>query len=64
MWYNLYEFLHEAWDMCFWTLPAIIVAVIMVIVGVVHWRKQKKREEAFEKRLADMIQQTGAVTGE
>ncbi len=58
MWLDLYHFLHETWNMCFWTLPALILAVLMVIIGCVHRRNTKKREEAYEKKLADMIQQT------
>ena len=45
MLYNLYVFDHNVLHMCFWTLPAIIAAAAMVIVGLVHGHNQKKREK-------------------
>ena len=42
--------------MCFWTLPAIIAAAAMVIVGLVHGHNQKKREKKFEEELAEKLQ--------
>ena len=49
MLYNLYVFDHNVLHMCFWTLPAIIAAAAMVIVGFVHGHNQKKREKKFEE---------------
>ena len=49
MMYNLYMFDHNILHICFWTLPAIVVGIIMVVMAVVHNRNQKKREEAFEE---------------
>lgn len=51
MWLDLYEFTHDTLGMCFWTLPALITAGIMVIVGLVHWRNQRKRDKEFEERM-------------
>ena len=52
MLYNLYVFDHNVLHMCFWTLPAIIAAAAMVIVGLVHGHNQKK----FEEELAEKLQ--------
>lgn len=51
MMYNLYLFDHNILHICFWTLPAIVVGIVMVIMAVVHNRNQKKRQEAFEAEM-------------
>lgn len=53
MFYDLYMFDHNFLHICFWTLPAIIVGIIMVIMAVTHDHKQKKREKEFEKELEE-----------
>lgn len=54
MMYDLYMFDHGILHICFWTLPAIIVGLVMVIMAVTHDHKQKKREKKFEEELAEM----------
>lgn len=49
--YNLWHFLHDQWGMHFWTLPAIIVGVIMVVMVIWHNRSQKKRQADFEEQM-------------
>ena len=49
MLYNIYQFVHESLGLCFWDIPALIVAALMVIVALVHHRNQKKREDDYEK---------------
>lgn len=49
MLYNLYTFGHEI-GICFWTLLSVPVAVLMVIMGLVHWHNQRKREKKYEDR--------------
>lgn len=53
MMYDLYMFDHGVLHIHFWTLPAILVALIMLIMILVHNHKQKKREKDFEKELAN-----------
>ena len=48
---QLYMFDHNILHMCFWTLPAILIGVVMIIMAVVHNRNQRKRQEAFEKEM-------------
>ena len=48
---DLYNFDHNVLHICFWTLPAIIVGVVMVIMAVWHNRNQKKREKEFEEEM-------------
>ena len=36
MLYNIYQFVHESLGLCFWDIPALIVAALMVIVALVH----------------------------
>ena len=51
MFYNLYMFAHNILHICFWTLPAIIVGLVMIIMAVTHNHKQKKREKKFEEEM-------------
>jgi cytochrome c-type biogenesis protein CcmH/NrfF len=37
--------------MCFWTLPALLLGVVMLIMGLVHGHNQKKREKEFEEKM-------------
>ena len=55
---QLYYFDHEVLRMCFWTLPAILVGVVMIIMALVHNRNQRKREESFEKELEPVSEDT------
>lgn len=61
MFYNLYLFDHNILHICFWTLPAIIVGVIMVVMLLVHNRNQKKRQEEFEEELSQAAGNPGAA---
>jgi anaerobic C4-dicarboxylate transporter len=55
MLYDLYMFDHNILHICFWTLPAIIVGVIMLTILMEHNHKQKKREKEFEEQLEEKI---------
>lgn len=50
---NWYIFNHDILHICFWTLPAIVVGIVMVIMAVVHNRNQKKRQEEFEAEMGE-----------
>ena len=54
MLYNLYMFDHNVLHMCFWTLPAILIGIAMIVIVLVHNHKQKKREEGFEEQMEEM----------
>ena len=45
---------HNVLHMCFWTLPAILIGIAMIVIVLVHNHKQKKREEAFEEQMEEM----------
>ncbi|MDE7325808.1 MAG: hypothetical protein K2N63_05975 [Lachnospiraceae bacterium] len=51
MLYNLYTYAHGNWDMCFWTLLSVLVAVIMVVMILGHTLNQWKRQKDFEKKM-------------
>lgn len=53
MLYNLYMFDHNVLHMCFWTLPAILIGIAMIVIVLVHNHKQKKREEDFEEQMEE-----------
>ncbi len=48
---QLYMFDHNVLHICFWTLPAIIVGVVMIVMAVVHNRNQKKRQKEFDEEM-------------
>lgn len=54
---QLYEFIHDTLGVCFWTAPAIIAALGMMIMGIVHGHNQKKRDKDFEKDLEKEIEE-------
>ena len=55
MLYDLYLFDHNVLHICFWTLPMVILLVIMVIMAIVHKRKFNQREEEFNAQLEEKI---------
>ena len=56
MLYNIYQFVHESLGLCFWDIPALIVAALMVIVALVHHRNQKMREDDYEKEREENLE--------
>ena len=54
MLYNLYVLDRNVLHLCFWTLPALLLAVAMVAVGLVHGHRQEKRKKEFEEQLSDL----------
>ena len=52
---QLYNFVHDTFGVCFWTAPAAITALVMVVMGLVHGHNQKKRDKDFEKDLEKEI---------
>lgn len=53
---QFYEFVHSI-GIHVWEIPALIAALAMIVVGLVHWRNQSKREKDFEKELEENRQQ-------
>lgn len=50
-----FEFVHNL-GIHSWDIPALIVAVILVVMILVHCHNQKKREKGFEEELDQKIQ--------
>ena len=50
-----FEFVHNL-GIHSWDIPALIVAVILVVMILVHRHNQKKREKDFEEELDQKIQ--------
>lgn len=44
----IYEWVHDVLGTCFWTLPAIIVLIVCVVMFIVHAVKQKNRDKDIE----------------
>lgn len=58
----LYTWVHEVLGMCFYTLPFFGVCLAMIIVGFVHWHKQKKRDDEFEDMMEDKLKKIEEAT--
>lgn len=52
----LYDFLHNNLGTCFWLFPSFLVGVAMVVMGLTHSYRHKKREREFEERLEALQQ--------
>ena len=50
-----FEFVHNL-GIHSWDIPALIVAVILVVMILVHCHNQKKRKKDFEEELDQKIQ--------
>ena len=57
-----YEFVHSL-GLHSWDIPALIVVLIIVIVGLVHTRNQKKREKDFEEERAKKLEELKGTSG-
>ena len=40
-----------------YTLPTIITGAGMAVMGLVHWRNQRKRDKDFEEKLEDKLKE-------
>jgi sensor domain CHASE-containing protein len=40
-----------------WEIPTLIVVLIMIVMGLVHWYNQRKRNSDFESELENKIQE-------
>ena len=56
MLYNLYQFVHNSLGLHFWDIPALLVAVAMIIVIMVHGHNQKKRENKYEEERQEKLE--------
>lgn len=50
-----FEFVHNL-GIHSWDIPALVIAVILVVMILVHRHNQKKREKDFEEELDQKIQ--------
>lgn len=48
MWIEAYGNWVHSLGLHLYTIPTIIVAIVAIVLGVVHWVKQKKRDKDFE----------------
>ena len=53
---QFYEFAHNL-GVHVWVIPSLVVMPVMGIMGIVHWRNQKKRDSDFEDELNEKIQE-------
>ena len=66
--FKWHELIHNAYGFaslsCLWTLLALAVLVLMVVMYLVHSRNQKKREDDFEKDMEDKYGPAGSMAAE
>ena len=48
---KIWNFAHDTLGMHVYVLLMIFIAIVMVVIGIVHSIKQKKRNEKFEDEL-------------
>ena len=58
----IHAWTHQTLGMCFYTLPALLIGVIMIVVGLLHWRRQDKREADFKKELIPVKKERPVMT--
>jgi Na+/proline symporter len=46
---NYYNYCHQVLGIHMYTIPLIIVAVLMIVMGLIHWLNQHKRQEEFDE---------------
>lgn len=51
--FQFHEYVHNQYGLCLWTVLAFIVFAIMVVIAVIHIIKQGKRNEDFDREMAD-----------
>lgn len=54
--YEFWTFSHDVLGMHFYAIPTMVVALAGAITALVHHHNQKKRDEDFEKELAEKLQ--------
>ncbi len=52
---QLWNFFHSI-GFHFYTIPALVVLLIALGAGLIHWRRQKKRDEEHEDRLEEIYE--------
>lgn len=55
MLYELYVFDHQMLHICFWTLPMLILGVIMIFMAIGHRHNQEKREKKFNEQMEEKL---------
>ena len=52
---QLWNFFHSI-GFHFYTIPGLVVLLIALAAGLIHWRRQKKRDEEHEDRLEEIYE--------
>ncbi|MGI6766259.1 MAG: hypothetical protein ACOX4R_03455 [Lentihominibacter sp.] len=47
---ELHQFLHVQYGICLWTLLAILVFLIMIVIWILHLYRQNKRKHIAETK--------------
>lgn len=59
--FELHQSLHMQNGICLWTLMAMIVFLIMVVIWGLHLYRQNKREYNFEKEMENKAEERKAA---
>ena len=58
---NYYNYCHQVLGIHMYTIPLIIVAVLMIVMGLIHWLNQRKRQEEFDENRKDRMEAAAAA---
>lgn len=56
MLYQFYEYVHNALNLHFWDIPALVTAILAIAVWAMHRHNQKKRQKEFDEMMDEKIQ--------
>ncbi len=59
---SLWNFFHSI-GFHFYTIPAFVVLLAAVVIGLVHWRNEKKREDDHQDRLDEIYENKALEQG-
>ncbi len=50
----IWEYVHETIGLHIWDIPAAAALLAAAVTGILHWRRQKRREKDHEEHLQEM----------
>ena len=62
--FTLHENFHAAYGMCLWTVLAVIVFAIIVLLAIIHLTMNKKRQAASDAEIREMNDNSLEKAGE
>lgn len=48
----------------FYDIPSLVIVAVLIIMGLVHWRRHKKRQKEMEEELEERLQESRQAADE